>query len=45
MAVYDALNATYPQTNPQAVDNPGQSNTKYRARVEKGTWYHLRGNR
>ena len=35
MAVYDALNATYPQTNPQAVDNLGQSNTKYRARVGK----------
>jgi len=35
MAVYDALNATYPQTIPQAVDNPAQSNTKYRAKVKK----------
>jgi hypothetical protein len=35
LAVQDALNATDPQTIPQAVDNPGQSNTRYRARVRK----------
>jgi hypothetical protein len=35
MAVYDALNTIYPQTNPQAVDNPGQSNTKYRGKMRK----------
>jgi hypothetical protein len=35
MAVYKALNATYPQTIPQAVDNPSQSNTACCARRKK----------
>jgi hypothetical protein len=35
LADYDALNATHPQTIPQAVDNLGNSNTKCCARVEK----------
>jgi len=35
--------STFPQTNPQAVDNPGQSNTAYRARMKKGTWCRPKG--
>jgi hypothetical protein len=35
MAVHDALNAIYPQTIPQAVDNPGQSNTKYGVKMRR----------
>jgi len=35
MAVFNALNVTYPQTIPQAVDNLGKSNTACCARVKK----------